>query len=61
VDLVISVEQVFQAPQLPQAAAVLRVIMPMPIEVLQELEELVPEVVTVVDLSSRKTINIGNM
>jgi hypothetical protein len=58
--LVISAARALPVARLPQAAAVLRVIMPMPIEVLQELEELVPEVVTVVDLSSRKTINIGN-
>jgi hypothetical protein len=59
--LVISAAQVLQVAQLLPAAAVLRVIMPMLIEVQQELEELVPEVVTVVDLSSRKTTNIGNI
>jgi len=40
---------------------VLRVIMPMLIEVQQELEEPVPEVAAAVDLSLRKTTNIGNI
>jgi hypothetical protein len=61
VDLVTSAARALPVALPLPVAEVLRVIMPMLIEVQQELEELVPEVAAAVDLSLRKTTNIGNI